>query len=1236
MPTSATMSGASNVYYGPDSSNYASIGSVGLNEAVQVYAMEKNWFFIEYFTGTTTKKRGYVPYDSINNAAIVAGSVPTRSFTGSADVSNQALTVCTGPGTSTTYPSPGTVYAGEGFTRFNETSGSYTYIEYSTSSGTKRGYALTSQLAGRNRGVLADVVVTSAAVFTGPRDNYAPGGSVFWGEYVVILERDPSSASPAWYYIEYNSNSGRKRGYVLQNSLAPYSSVTGLSALKTIQGTASAMQNLTVYAGPNSNFASSGSISAAETVFVIEGVSAESSYSFIEYSTPSGLKRGYVLADALQALQGVFATMASAADVYNGPHENIYASAGSVGLGEAVQVLGLEKSWFYIQYMTPSGPKRGYIPYNTLNNATVVAANVPERSFTGFADVTNGELTVYTGPAGNYAASGTVYAGEGVTKFNESTDGYTFIEYSSSSGTKRGYVQSGQLAMRNRGVLAVVTTVPATVYAGPDDTYFPSGGVFEEEWVVILERDVSSIYPTKWYQIEYNAPSGRKRGYVKQSCLTPVQSLDYVPELGTGTGLALAQGDQIVYSGPGSGFATVGTIFANERVSTLIGYHAESIYKYIEYNTGGGQSSKRGYVRADNLQAVTLALPSISVPNVTEGIYGYSSNNRPLRYYKIGNGSNVLAAVFAVHGYEDAWAADGEELVKIAKTTIEQLAQDQLAAWTIYVIPSANPDGILDGWTNNGPGRTTVGAGRDMNRCFPTLFSPYFERRNYTGAAPLGAPEALALSQILLQWKTEAATMVLVDVHGWLNESMGDSMVGQHYATQFGFGHTVLGDGARGYMTRWGQANGMLASLIELPLPSSPQDIINRNFVGKFVQATRNMLNSIAQSVAVTDVSVSPNQFALNYGQTQQLTATVLPANATNKAVIWSSNNTSAATVSSTGLVTAGINSGAATITVRTVDGGFTANAQVTVGSGVISVTGVTVSPTAVSLNVGQTQQLTATVIPANATNKAVTWSSSNQSIATVSSTGLVTTQAAGIAAITARTVDGGFTAAANITVVNGGGGTVPAGYTTYKLGATLPSGGPFAGWAVSQGFNDKDTDNQGHLGYDIWLGSVGKPVKPIFDGRVVFVRSDNSTWNGRMVVIEHNLPGVRKFYSSYSHLNSTSVSVGDGQNYVTTDTIIGTMGGSAVGSDVKFGAHVHLCTYTKDSYHSDPYGYCSGVNPATGYHYLTFEQAAGSYYNDYYYGGDESKFPRSDGCVFYDPFGVISTNGQIIEAFHP
>jgi endoglucanase len=179
--------------------------------------------------------------------------------------------------------------------------------------------------------------------------------------------------------------------------------------------------------------------------------------------------------------------------------------------------------------------------------------------------------------------------------------------------------------------------------------------------------------------------------------------------------------------------------------------------------------------------------------------------------------------------------------------------------------------------------------------------------------------------------------------------------------------------------------------------------------------------NGGSTTVPVTGVTVSPTTLNLTVGQTATLTATVSPANATNKNVTWSSSNTSVATVSSTGVVTA-VAAGSATITVTTVDGAKTATCAVTVtGSTTVPVTGVTVSPTTLSLTVGQTATLTATVSPANATNKNVTWSSSNTSVATVSSTGVVTAVAAGSATITVTTVDGAKTATCAVTVTAGG-----------------------------------------------------------------------------------------------------------------------------------------------------------------------------------------------------------------------
>jgi uncharacterized protein (TIGR02145 family) len=104
--------------------------------------------------------------------------------------------------------------------------------------------------------------------------------------------------------------------------------------------------------------------------------------------------------------------------------------------------------------------------------------------------------------------------------------------------------------------------------------------------------------------------------------------------------------------------------------------------------------------------------------------------------------------------------------------------------------------------------------------------------------------------------------------------------------------------------------------------------------------------------------------------------------------------------------------------------------------TGNVAVTSVTVAPTSASINVGGTQQLTASVAPANATNQTVSWGSGNTGVATVSSSGLVTGVAAGSATITATTQDGGYTATCAVSITSGGGGTKLTGTVIGSPGA--------------------------------------------------------------------------------------------------------------------------------------------------------------------------------------------------------
>lgn len=171
-----------------------------------------------------------------------------------------------------------------------------------------------------------------------------------------------------------------------------------------------------------------------------------------------------------------------------------------------------------------------------------------------------------------------------------------------------------------------------------------------------------------------------------------------------------------------------------------------------------------------------------------------------------------------------------------------------------------------------------------------------------------------------------------------------------------------------------------------------------------------------AQTINVTGVSLDKTEADILVGGTDlTLVPTVQPSNATNNIVSWSSNNTSVATVED-GVVHA-VSDGTAVITVTTVDGSKTASCtvHVTTPPVVVDVTGVSLNHQEATMEIGDTKNLVATVIPSNATNKNVTWSSSDESVATVNN-GVVTAHSAGTAEIVVTT-NNGYSASCNVTV---------------------------------------------------------------------------------------------------------------------------------------------------------------------------------------------------------------------------
>jgi uncharacterized protein YjdB len=182
-------------------------------------------------------------------------------------------------------------------------------------------------------------------------------------------------------------------------------------------------------------------------------------------------------------------------------------------------------------------------------------------------------------------------------------------------------------------------------------------------------------------------------------------------------------------------------------------------------------------------------------------------------------------------------------------------------------------------------------------------------------------------------------------------------------------------------------------------------------------------------AIPVTDLSLNKTVFTVSVNGTEQLVATVVPTNATNKNVTWSSNATNVATVNNEGLIT-GISAGTATITVTSEDGGFTASCVITVNEATIPVTGVALNKTAINMYIGDVEQLLATVVPDNAANTGITWSSSATTVVTIGDDGVVTGVSAGTATVTATSDDGEFMATCTVTVEDETGDVTSTGWS--------------------------------------------------------------------------------------------------------------------------------------------------------------------------------------------------------------
>ncbi len=171
--------------------------------------------------------------------------------------------------------------------------------------------------------------------------------------------------------------------------------------------------------------------------------------------------------------------------------------------------------------------------------------------------------------------------------------------------------------------------------------------------------------------------------------------------------------------------------------------------------------------------------------------------------------------------------------------------------------------------------------------------------------------------------------------------------------------------------------------------------------------------------VAVSSVTLNNNTLAMKTGEMQVLKATVLPEDATNLAVSWSSSDTSIATVSGDGVVTA-LSAGTVTITATVTNEQHAVSCKVTIEEApepYVAVTSLALDKTKLEMKTGEMQALQTTIMPENATNKTVQWSSSDETIAIVSEAGVVKALKEGSVTITATSKDGGFVDSCYITI---------------------------------------------------------------------------------------------------------------------------------------------------------------------------------------------------------------------------
>ena len=240
---------------------------------------------------------------------------------------------------------------------------------------------------------------------------------------------------------------------------------------------------------------------------------------------------------------------------------------------------------------------------------------------------------------------------------------------------------------------------------------------------------------------------------------------------------------------------------------------------------GDGKENTKDLTRIKKYLAgfdVEMVLSTAAGVTCTPFVYGTSESGRDLVCYSISGATydRTILLNFAIHGFEDNYDHDGQVLVDAANALIDTYKANTLVVENncrLLIIPCANPDGLLDGTTNNGFGRCNA-KGIDLNRDFDANYVANTTKgRNYTPYA-FSASESRALRDLCLEYDPD----VVLDLHGWLNTTIGDSELADVFFREMGLTHQVgfTSTNCQGYFANWAHQQGALALLVEFTNPS--------------------------------------------------------------------------------------------------------------------------------------------------------------------------------------------------------------------------------------------------------------------------------------------------------------------------------------------------------------------------------------------------------------------------------